>query len=131
MHREHETTEVRGVRRTDEKRGLVGINKNSGLSVSRTPSELSSLTLTGGLLKQLRTRGNCERRQGKERNVSWQNGSLQRKTESVRPFVKPGTHLNVLSMHPVRETNFQNVYVGNWLHLNGNDMVYQYDLTRI
>ena len=59
-----------------------------------------------GMTEAAQNEGNCERRQGKVRNVSWQNGSLQRKTESVRPFVKPGTHLNVLSMDPVRETNF-------------------------
>ena len=30
----------------------------------------------------------------------------------MRIFVKPETHLNLLSMHPVRKTNFGNVYVG-------------------
>ena len=49
-----------------------------GMSPGRPP-ELSVSTPTKGRL-QPRTRGNSARRQKMGRNVSWQNGSLQRKS---------------------------------------------------
>ena len=50
--------------------GCVGARKKSGWGVFWTTSELSASTPTSGRL-QPRTRG---------RNISWQNGSLQKKT---------------------------------------------------
>ena len=56
----------------------VGARKKSGWGVSWTTSELSASTPTSGRL-QSRTRGNGAERQNKGRNISWQNGSLQKK----------------------------------------------------
>ena len=56
--------------------------KNSGWGVSWTTSELSASTPTSGRL-QPRTRGNGAERQNKGRTISWQNGSLQKKTKVV------------------------------------------------
>ena len=58
--------------------GCVGARKKSGWGVSWTTSELSASTPTSGRL-QPRTRGNVAERQNKGRNISWRNGSLQRK----------------------------------------------------
>ena len=57
--------------------GCVGATKKNGWGVSLTISELSTSTPTSGRL-QPRTRGNGSERQNKGRNISWQNGSLQR-----------------------------------------------------
>ena len=59
-------------------RAVWGGRKKSGWGVSWTTSELSASTPTSGRL-QPRTRGNAAGRQNKERNISWRNGSLQRK----------------------------------------------------
>ena len=56
----------------------VGGRKKSGWGVSWTTSELSASTPTSGRL-QPRTRGNGAERLNKGRNISWRNGSLQRK----------------------------------------------------
>ena len=52
--------------------------KNNELCVSRTTSELSASIPTSGRL-QPQMRGNDAGRRNKGWNVSWQNGSLQRK----------------------------------------------------
>ena len=77
-HGGHETAEVRDVRRTGGERGLRwGPGKRvDGVFSGR--SQRSITTPTSGRL-QPRTRGNGARRQNKGRNVSWRNGSLQRK----------------------------------------------------
>ena len=59
--------------------GCVRGQEKSGWGVSWTTSELSASTPTSGRL-QPRTRGNGAERQNKGRNISWQNGSLQKKT---------------------------------------------------
>ena len=58
--------------------GCAGGRKKSGRDVSWTTSELSASTPTSGRL-QPRTKGNGAERQNKGRNISWRNGSLQRK----------------------------------------------------
>ena len=58
---------------------MWGARKKSGWGVSWTTSELSASTPTSGRL-QPRTRGNGAERQNKGRNISRQNGSLQKKT---------------------------------------------------
>ena len=57
---------------------MRGASKTSEWGVSWTISELSASTPTSGRL-QPRTRGNGAERQNKGRNISWRNGSLQRK----------------------------------------------------
>ena len=59
-------------------RAVWGPRKKSGWGVSWTISELSASTPTSGRL-QPRTRGNGAERQNEGRNISWRNGSLQRK----------------------------------------------------
>ena len=59
-------------------RAVWGARKKSGWGVSWTTSELSASTPTSGRL-QPRTRKNGAERQNKRRNISWQNGSLQKK----------------------------------------------------
>ena len=61
--------------------GCVGTRKKSGWGVSWTTSELSASTPTSGR-RQPRTRGNVAERQNKGRNISWRNGSLQRKPKA-------------------------------------------------
>ena len=59
--------------------GCVGGRKKKEWGVSSgTTSELSSSTSTSGRLEHM-TRGNEAGRWNKGRNVSWRNGSLQRK----------------------------------------------------
>ena len=58
--------------------GCVGGQEKNGWGVSWTTSELSASTPTSGRL-QPRTRGNGAERRNKGRNISWRNGSLQRK----------------------------------------------------
>ena len=58
--------------------GCVGGQGKSGDGVPWTTPELSAPTPSSGQL-QPRTRGNDAGGQNKERNVSWRNGSLQRK----------------------------------------------------
>ena len=58
--------------------GCVGGQKKEWMGFSWTTSELSASTPTSGRL-QPRTRENDAERQNKGRNISWQNGSLQRK----------------------------------------------------
>ena len=60
--------------------GCVGSRKKNGWGVSWTTSEPSASTPTSGRL-QPRTRGNDTERQNKGRNISWQNGSLKRKSK--------------------------------------------------
>ena len=78
-HGGYETAEMRDVRRFDGGRGL---RKKSGCGVSPTTSErsASSAPTSSGRL-QPRTRRNGARRRNKGRNVSWRNGSLQRKSQ--------------------------------------------------
>ena len=59
-------------------RAVWGARKKSEWCVSWTISELSASTPTSRRL-QPRTRGNDAKRQNKGRNISWRNGSLQRK----------------------------------------------------
>ena len=59
-------------------RAAWGGRKKSEWGVSWTTSELSASTPTSGRL-QPRTRGNGAGRRNKGRNVSWRDGSLQRK----------------------------------------------------
>ena len=59
-------------------RAVWGAKKSSGWGVSWTTSELSASTPTSGRL-QPRTRENGAERRNKGRNISWRNGSLQRK----------------------------------------------------
>ena len=66
----------------------MGGHENSGWGVSWTISELSASALTSGRL-QPRTRGNGAERWNKGRNISWRNGSLQR---------KPGLDYDIQSM---------------------------------
>ena len=58
--------------------GCAGARKESEWVVSWTTSELSASTPASGRL-QPRTRGNGAERPNKGRNISWRNGSLQRK----------------------------------------------------
>ena len=58
--------------------GCVGARKKSRWGASWTISELSASTPTSGRL-QPRTRGNGAERRNEGRNISWRNGSLQRK----------------------------------------------------
>ena len=58
---------------------MWGARKESGWGVSWTTSELSASTPTSSGRLQPRTRGNGAERQKKGRNISWQNGSLQKK----------------------------------------------------
>ena len=75
----YETAEMRGVPRNGEGRGLFeGAGKKSVWGVSWTTSKLSASTPISGRL-QPRTRENGTGRWNKRRNISWQNGSLQRK----------------------------------------------------
>ena len=60
-------------------RAVWGARKKSGWCVSWTTSELSVSTPTSGRL-QPRTRRNGAGQQNKGQNISWQNGSLQKKT---------------------------------------------------
>ena len=57
---------------------MGGGRKKSGWGVSWTTSELSISTPTSGRLRP-RTRGDSAERRNKGRNISWQNGSVQRK----------------------------------------------------
>ena len=77
---EDETAEVRDVRRAGGARGLHGGagKRVDGVFPGR-PQSFSVSTITSGRL-QPRTRGNGARRRNKGWNVSWQNGSLQRKS---------------------------------------------------
>ena len=59
-------------------RAVWGGRKKSGWGVSWTTSKLSASTPTSGRL-QPRARGNGAEWQNKGRNISWRNGSLQRK----------------------------------------------------
>ena len=59
-------------------RAVWGARKKRGYGVSWTISELSVSTPTSRRL-QPRTRGDGAERQNKGRNISWRNGSLQRK----------------------------------------------------
>ena len=58
--------------------GYVGGQEKEWMGVSWTTSELSASTPTNGRL-QPRTRGNDAEWQNKGQNISWRNGSLQRK----------------------------------------------------
>ena len=60
-------------------RAAWGDRKNNRPGVPWTTSELPVSMATSGRL-QPRTTGNGTRRRNKERNVSWRNGSLQRKS---------------------------------------------------
>ena len=64
-------------------RAVSGASKKSGRGVSSTISELSASTPTSGRL-QPSTRGSGAERQKKGRNISWRNGSLQRKPRQER-----------------------------------------------
>ena len=75
-HGGHETAKVRDVRGTGGGRGL---SWGRGKRVDRVSPGRSVSTPTSGRL-QPRTRGNCARQRNKGRNVSWRNGSLQRKS---------------------------------------------------
>ena len=59
-------------------RAAWGGREKCGWGVSKTTSEPFASTPTSGRL-QPRTRGDGAGRRNKGRNVSWQNGSLQRK----------------------------------------------------
>ena len=59
--------------------GCVGASIKNGWGVSWTTSELSVSTPTSRRL-QARTRGDGAERRNKGQNVSWRNGSLQRKS---------------------------------------------------
>ena len=72
---------------------LSGGKKKNGWGFSWTTSELSASTPTSGRL-QPRTRGIGAERQNKGRNISWQNGSLQR---------KPGLWTTACSRTPERD----------------------------
>ena len=60
--------------------GCVGGQEKEWMGVSGTTSKPSASTPTSGRL-QPRMRGNGAGRRNKGRNVSWRNGSLQRKPE--------------------------------------------------
>ena len=84
-HGGYETAEVRDVGRNGGGRARVvwGARKKSVWGVSWTSSKLSASTPTSGRPTsgrlQPRTRGNGAEQQNKGGNISWRNGSLQRK----------------------------------------------------
>ena len=79
-HRGYETAEVKCVIFVElvGGAGCVRGQEKSGCGISWTTSELSASTATNGRL-QPRTRGDGAERRNKGRNISWPNGSLQRK----------------------------------------------------